>query len=49
MRSEQIIDVDESLFFCDILSTDITGQFIEPLKKYSQEHNKQIYIYWENY
>lgn len=35
---------DESLFYCDVEENQITQQFITPLKEYSVQHSKQIYI-----
>ena len=35
---------DDSLFYCDIEITDETNRFINPLKEYSIQHSKQIYI-----
>lgn len=35
---------DESLFYCDVDENQITQQFITPLKEYSIQHSKQIYI-----
>lgn len=35
---------DESLFYCDIVENQVTKQFISPLKEYSVQHSKQIYI-----
>lgn len=35
---------DESLFYCDVEENPITKQFISPLKEYSMQHSKQIYI-----
>ena len=35
---------DDSLFYCDIEITEETNRFINPLKEYSIQHSKQIYI-----
>lgn len=35
---------DESLFYCDIDETSVTKQFIEPLRHYSVQQSKQVYI-----
>lgn len=36
--------IDESLFYCDINSDAITDTFIQPLKNYSHNYSKQVYI-----
>ena len=35
---------DESLFYCDVQESEVTNRFIEPLKAYSLENSKQVYI-----
>ena len=37
-------DHDDSLFYCDVELTDSTKAFIEPLKEYSSNNSKQIYL-----
>lgn len=41
---KNIIDVDESLFYCDVEENQITQKFIAPLRDYSINNSKQIYI-----
>ena len=35
---------DESLFYCDVEENDVTKKFIAPLKQYSIQNSRQIYI-----
>lgn len=41
---DHLHEQDESLFYCDVNSDTITDQFILPLKEYSVNHSRQVYI-----